>query len=52
MVEVQFSLGFQLLCGGGNLLLLLEIKSGYLTPYSSPAVLLDLCDPKRWRTLL
>lgn len=51
MVEVQFSLNSQLFCGSANLLLLLETKSGYLTPYSSPAVLLDLGDPKRWRTL-
>lgn len=42
----------QLFCGGGNSLLVLEIKSSHLTPYPSPDVLLDLGDPKGWRTLL
>lgn len=42
----------QLLCGGGSLLLVLEIKSCHLTAYPSPDVLLDLGDPKGWRTLL
>lgn len=42
----------QLLCGGGSLLLVLEIKCCHLTPYPSPDVLLDLGDPKGWRTLL
>jgi len=52
MVEVQFSINFQLFCVCGDLLLLAEIKSSYLTPYPSPDVLLDLGDPRGWRTLL
>lgn len=46
MVKVQFSINFQLFSGGGDLLLLLEIKSSYLTLYPTPDVLLDLSDPK------
>lgn len=52
MVKVQLSINFQLFCGGGDLLLLLEINLSYLTPYLRPDVLLDLGDPKGWRTLL
>lgn len=47
MMKFPFSINFQLFCVGGNvLLLLLEIKSSYLTPYPSPDVVLDLGDPK------
>lgn len=46
MVKVQFGINFQLFSGGGDLLLVLEIKLSYLTANPDPHVLLDWGDPK------